>query len=135
MKRQIEFEVEEKNNDVTSANWTSVITGTYGKKNETFQLSRYLTFLTLKFHSNKTKSYLGKVTFTKMNRKQQIIQIFVCRLRWRIWSKTFSILRVFYKMCVQAVVITDKLIYYTMSDIDFNGYNPNQSFLKIIATE
>lgn len=70
MKRQIEFKVKEKNNDVTSAKWTSVIAGTYGKKNETFQLSRYLTFLTLTFHSNKTKSYLGKVTFTKMNRKQ-----------------------------------------------------------------
>ncbi len=45
MKRQIEFEVEEKNNDVTSAKWTTVIAGTYGKKNETFQVSRYLTYV------------------------------------------------------------------------------------------
>ena len=44
MKRQIEFEFEEKNNDVTFAKWTTVIAGTYGKKNEAFQFTRYLVY-------------------------------------------------------------------------------------------
>lgn len=45
MNRQSRFEVEKKNDSVTSVKWATVLTGTCGKKNETFQLNRFLTYM------------------------------------------------------------------------------------------